>query len=303
MSPQSTTDSGERIALAAFIGTSVFAGGNAVSIRFSNRELDPFWGATLRFALAGALLLAVMLVLRIRLPRGRLLVGSALYGLFNFGGTFAFTYYALVRLHGGLGQTLLALVPLATLLLAVAQRQERIRASALIGCALSLAGVAVVSRAPLQESVPVASVLAVLGAVLCFSEAAVLVRSLPPVHPVAMNAVGMVAGAALLLVVTLIAGDRIELPERRATWIAIAFLVVIGSGVVFVLGLVVLRYWEASRYAYLFVVVPPIAVAVSAWLDDEPVGPGLLIGGLLILAGVYVGALRRASVDQQEAMT
>lgn len=283
----------ERMALAAFAGSALFAGGNAVSIRFSNRELDPFWGATLRFTLA-ALLLVVVLVLPIEVPRGRALSGSALYGLFNFGGTFGFTYYALVRIHGGLGQTLLALVPLATLLLAVIQRQERIRASAVLGCALGLAGVAVVSRAPLQEAVPVASVLALLGAVFCFSEAAVLVRRLPPVHPVAMNAIGMLAGAALLFLVTLAARDRIELPDRRATWIAIAYLVGLGSGVVFVLGLVVLRYWEASRYSYLFVVIPPIAVAVSAWLDEEPVGPGLLIGGLLIVAGVYVGALRPA---------
>ncbi|HYZ92542.1 MAG TPA: DMT family transporter [Actinomycetota bacterium] len=289
--------SGERIALASFAGTVVFAGGNAVSIRFSNRELDPFWGATVRFLLAGALLAAVVLVLRIELPRGRALTGSVLYGLFNFGGTFGFTYYALVRMHGGLGQTLLALGPLATLLLAVAQRQERMRASALAGSALGLAGVAVISRAPLQESVPITSVLAILGAVLCFAEAAVLVRRFPPVHPVAMNAIGMGAGAALLFAITLIARDRIELPERRATWLAIAYLVVLGSGVVFVLGLVVLRYWEASRYSYLFVAIPPIAVAVSAWLDDEPIGPGLLVGGILIVAGVYIGALRRRALS------
>ncbi len=272
-----------------------------MSIRFSNRELDPFWGATLRFALAGALLIVVVAAMRIELPRGRALAGSALYGVFNFAGSFGFAYYALVRLHGGLGQTLLALVPLATLFLAVAQRQERIRASALVGCLLGLVGVAVVSRAPLQESVPIASVLAVLGAVLCFAEAAVLVRRLPPVNAVAMNAVGMTAGAVVLFAITLIAGDSIELPQRRATWIAVAFLVVIGSCIVFVLGLVVLRYWEASRFSFLFVVVPPIAVAVSAWLDDEPVGAGLLIGGLLILAGVYVGALRPARIAATRA--
>jgi len=28
-------------------------------------------------------------------------------------------------------------------------------------------------------------------------------------------------------------------------------------------------------------------------LDDEPVGSGLLLGGVLVLGGVYVGALRR----------
>ena len=42
----------------------------------------------------------------------------------------------------------------------------------------------------------------------------------------------------------------------------------------------------------LVVLVPVVTVALSAWLDDEPVGSGLVLGGLLVLAGVYVGALR-----------
>ena len=34
---------GDRVALASFVVMSVLAGGNAVAIRFSNRELDPLW--------------------------------------------------------------------------------------------------------------------------------------------------------------------------------------------------------------------------------------------------------------------
>jgi drug/metabolite transporter (DMT)-like permease len=64
--------------------------------------------------------------------------------------------------------------------------------------------------------------------------------------------------------------------------------------VVFVLYLVVLRYWAASRAAYAFVLIPFVTVLLSAWLDNEPLGAALLVGGLLVLAGVYVGALRPA---------
>ena len=74
------------------------------------------------------------------------------------------------------------------------------------------------------------------------------------------------------------------------TWAAVGYLVVVGSVVVFVLYLVVLRYWAASRAAYAFVLIPFVTVVLSAWLDNEPLGPGLLLGGLLVLAGVYVGA-------------
>ena len=61
-------------------------------------------------------------LLRLPLPRGRALLGACVYGALIFGGAFSFTYFALVRIHAGLGQTILALVPLATLLLAVLQK-------------------------------------------------------------------------------------------------------------------------------------------------------------------------------------
>jgi drug/metabolite transporter (DMT)-like permease len=282
----------ERLALASFLASAALAGGNGVSIRFSNRELAPLWGAGLRFALAAALLLAVMAVRRLAFPHGRALTGALLYGTLNFGAAFALAYYALVRLHAGLGQTLLALVPLATLLLAVAQHQERLRAAAVAGTFLALAGVAVISQGAVGASVPLASLLAAVASAVCIAQAAVLVRRFPPVHPVTMNAVGMTTGAALLLAGSALAGEPHLLPQQAATWAAVAYLVVAGSVVVFVLYLVVLRHWAASRAAYGFVLIPFVTVLLSAWLDNEPLGLGLLVGGLLVLAGVYVGALR-----------
>jgi len=285
----------ERVALAAFIANAVLAGSNAVGIRFTNRELDPLWGAGLRFSLAAVLLLVVMAVLRSAPPRGRALTGALLYGVFNFAGAFALAYYGYVRVHAGLGQTLLALVPLVTLLLAVAWRQERLRVAAVVGTLLALAGIAVMSRAR-REAVPLLSLLALVGSALCFAQAAVLVRRFPRLHPVVTNAVGMAAGAALLVAGSVVAGESIVLPRRAATWAALGYLVLFGSVAVFVLYVVVLRYWAASRAAYVFVLIPFVTVVLSVWLDDEPVGAGLVLGGLLVLAGVYVGALRSTRV-------
>jgi drug/metabolite transporter (DMT)-like permease len=285
---------GEGVVFAAFALSALLAGGNAVGIRFSNRELDPLWGAGLRFSLAAAVLVALMGVLRLELPRGRALSGALLYGVFNFAGAFALAYYALVEVQAGFGQILLALVPLATLLLAVLERQERLRAAAVAGCLVALFGVALMSRAPLRESVPLLSVLAALASAFCFAQAAVLVRRFPTVHPVTLNALGMATGAGILVSGSVVAGDAIVLPERTSTWAALGYLVAVGSVVVFMLYVFVLRHWAASRAAYMFVLVPFVTVVLSAWLDDEPVGSGLVLGGLLVLTGVYVGALRRA---------
>jgi drug/metabolite transporter (DMT)-like permease len=278
------------------VGT-VLAGGNAVGVRVSNRELDPLWGAGLRFLLAASLLAAVMAVMKLTLPRGRALLGVVIYGALIFGGAFSFAYYALLDIHAGLGQTLLALVPLATLLLAVVQREERLRLAALVGTLLSIAGIGVISGISGSEAVPVLSLLAVLGAVLCFAQATVLVRSFPPVHPLTTNAVGMAVGSAILLALAVLLQESIALPESGATWLALAYMVVLGSGPVFVLYVVVIRLWGASRAAYTFVLIPLVTVVLSAWIDDEPIGTGLVVGGVLVLAGVYVGALRPAAAE------
>jgi drug/metabolite transporter (DMT)-like permease len=150
----------------------------------------------------------------------------------------------------------------------------------------------VVSGVSGSESLPTLSLLAVLGAVLCFAQATVLVRHFPPVHPLTTNAVAMAVGATMLVAVSLLLDESIVLPERNATWLALAYLVVLGSGPVFVLYLVVVRLWSASRAAYTFVLIPLVTVVLSAWIDDEPIGAGLVLGGPLVLAGVYVGALR-----------
>jgi len=133
---------------AAFFGGSVLAGGNGVGIRYSNRELDPLWGAGLRFLLAALLFFGVVAALRLRLPRGRAPRSTA--GC-SSGDVRA---RALVELHAGFGQILLALVPLLTLLLAVMQGQERFRLAAVGGSLLALVGVEIMSQAPSRPRCP-----------------------------------------------------------------------------------------------------------------------------------------------------
>jgi drug/metabolite transporter (DMT)-like permease len=281
----------ERVAAGAFAAVSVAVAVNPLAVRFSNRELDPLWGVVLRFALASVLLAAMMAVLRLGPPRGRALVGSLLFGALNYAAALGLAYYAFVKIHAGVGQIVFGLVPLATLLLAALHGQEHVHARAVVGALLAVIGVALLAEASGGHAVPLLGIAALVGAVVAVAQAAVLVRHFPSIHPVTMNAVGSATALALLLPAALLAGDSVELPTRAVTWGAIAYLVAIAQILMPVLYLVVLGYWPASRVAYVFVISPFLTVALSAWLDNEPVGAGLLLGGLVTLAGVYVGAL------------
>ena len=291
----------DRRTMLAFVAMSVLGGGNAVGVRFSNRELEPFYGASIRFFFAMVVAIVVVRWVGHPLPRGRALLGPVLFGALNFGGAFAFAYLGLVEIQAGLGQTILALVPLATLLLAVAVRQEQMTAWGMVGTLLAVAGIAVVSGAGVGDAVPFVPLLYLIAASFCFAAATVVVRRFEPVEPVTMNAIALAVGTAVLVVLSVGSGERWEIPTRAETLVAIAYLATLGTVVVFGLYVMVVRAWNASRASFTFVVVPIVAVLLSAWLDDESIGIELLLGGGLVLAGVYLGALRPAHLAAMRA--
>lgn len=198
----------------------------------------------------------------------------------------------MVHLHAGLASTLLALVPLVTLVLAVTHGQESSTRDGIVGGGVALLGVAVLTGLTLPDDVPALAVLAALGSVVCFAEAAVLTRHFPRVHPVVLNTTAMAVGGAALLAASLVAGERWQVPREAESWVALGYLVLLGSIGVFLLFLYVLQHWAASRAAYFDVLIPPVAVLLSAWLDNETITWTLLLGGALVLLGAWVGALR-----------
>ncbi len=290
--------------LAAFLALVAFAGGNAPAIRYvscETCELDPFWGAAMRFLVAGGLFAVIVSVRRMELPRGRAFFAAVLFGILQFGAGFGLIYWGLVRAPAGLGQVLLASVPLLTFALALAHRQERFRWEGIVGALLALAGIAAVFGSGLGAGVPLTSMLAILIGALCWAEALVVAKGFPPVPPATMNAVAMTVGALLLLVVSAAVGEAFALPHSASTWGAQAYLVFAGSLGVFWLYLFVLGRWTASAASYQLVLIPLVTVAVSAWLQDERITLAFAAGSLLVLGGVYVGALRRPAREPEAA--
>ena len=78
------------------------------------------WGAGLRFGLAAAVFAVLVVVLRLPLPRGRVLGLVVMYGLLAFAIAYGCLYWALQDVPAGIGAVVMAVGPLLTLLLAVA---------------------------------------------------------------------------------------------------------------------------------------------------------------------------------------
>ncbi|HSB65125.1 MAG TPA: DMT family transporter [Anaerolineales bacterium] len=288
------TKNPNRSVMIAFALAVFFAGNNAIAVRYSNMELPPFFGAAIRFSIAGIILFALVAILRLPLPRGKGLLGAVLFGVLGSGLNFALMYWALETLHPGLSMVILALVPLLTFLLACVQKQEVFRWQALLGSLLALGGIGVIVSSQLGAKAPLLPMLAVVGAAACFAESNIVIKAFPQSHPITTNAIALSVGSVLLFILSAIWHETPHMPTLATTWAALIFLIIIGSVVVFSLTVYVVKNWTASASAYQFVLFPIITISVSAWLTKEQVSIALILGALLVLAGVYIGGIAKS---------
>jgi drug/metabolite transporter (DMT)-like permease len=285
--------------LLAFAGVVLLAGSNIVAVRFSNRELDPFWGAGIRFFGASLILWALVARGRYPLPRGRALRGAFVYGILSFLIAYAFFYWGSQEVPAGLGGTIMASVPLLTVMFAAAHQLERLRLRGVVGAVVALTGIAIMSSGALSGDVSLPSVIAIVVAAAAASESGIILKLLPSSHPVVTNAIGMSVGAVLLLLLSSIAGESWTPPESPSVWGAIVYLAV-ASPFLFMLLVYVIQRWTATGASYQFVLFPIVSVIGGALLLGEEVTSSLLLGAPFVLVGVYIGALSLSEASHQE---
>jgi drug/metabolite transporter (DMT)-like permease len=282
--------SGQRLNIAIFVAIALIGGGNPVGVAIVVDELDPLWAAAVRFVAAGAIFALAMVVFRIPIPHGRALAGSLLYGMLGFFAAFTCLFWGFQETPPGTGQIIIALVPLITLGLAIAHGLERFSARALIGALIAFGGLAFLVADRIEADVPPLSLLAVVAGGIFLAESGVILKLTPRAHPVASNAVGMLAGSLGLLALSAVVGDAWLAPAQPDTWAAMIFLVLGGSVAVFGLFAFLLGRWTASAVSYILLLQPLPTLVYSALLRGEPFTPALFIGGAVMLLGVYIGA-------------
>lgn len=280
---------------AAFAGAVVIGGSNFIAVSFSNQELPPFFGATLRFTLAAALFLVIAWVRRVPSARGRAAAGAALYGVLGFGAAYALLYYALVGLPAGTAAIILAAVPLVTHVIAVLLGQENFSNRSVIAGVLVIVGIVVLSRGSLAGDVSGSYLLAALLATAVVAGSGVVAKALPDVHPVNMNAIGMATGAVMLAIASFTFAEPWIVPRHAETLAAVAWLVILGSVGLFQLFLYVVRRWTATATVYAVAGMPLVAVLLGAVMLAQPITMEVVLGGGLVLTAVYVGAISRPS--------
>lgn len=254
--------------------------------------LGPFNVAAIRFLVAGAVMAALVPLMRARWPSTReewtlaMVVGVAL-----FAGDYGLIYWGEQRLDSGTTAVVFAISPLTTALLAhLYLPGERATPRKLGGTLVAFLGVVALFAGSVRVDATLAlPVLAIVGAAVCASIGSVATkRHGATLHAAGLNAPAMLVGGALLLLVSWATGESPRLPKDAATWEAIAYLALAGSVVTFLLYFWLLKTWAATTMSLIAVVVPLVALVLGyAALRETPTAwTGL--GAALILAGVVL---------------
>ncbi|MFP4311724.1 MAG: DMT family transporter [Nitriliruptoraceae bacterium] len=267
-------------------------------IELALRDLTPIWIVALRTVVGGATLLGLLALRRGSLPRTRRLWGTVLLlGVVNNAAPWTLLAWAQQSLPSGLAGLLMALVPTSTLLVAAAVGLERLTRTRLAGLLLALVGVAAIAGGDLEQPGRVLAVIAVVAATLLYALGAVLAKQRASgTAPPLTIAAGQVLGAAVVSTpVALATSGPLEVAGVSGrSWLAVSLLGMLGTGLAFLVFYVLVERVGATNATLTTYLIPIVAVVAGAVVLDERLGPSALVGGALILAGIWL-AQRAAS--------
>ncbi len=247
------------------------------------------WAASLRLALAAALLSGIALLLRHPFPRGAALRATLHYGVLQFGLNFALLYWGEKTFPSGLTAVLYATIPLSTALMAAATGLERLTRFKLAGAAIALGGVALLFAGQPLGGVGLLPAVALFTAATLAAWSGLGLPRGPAQSPVWTTAVGALAGLAGCLAVSFAAGEAHPFPTRFAQWFPVVYLTLAGSVAAFVLFAWLIQHWPVTRVSFIGVVNPVVALLLGWAFRDERLTLASLAGSALVLLGLALG--------------
>ena len=198
----------------------------------------------------------------------------------------------------GLAALLVATVPLWLLGIDAGLNHARLGLAPMAGLALGLVGVALLSGlGGSSRGTSVVGVVIILGAAAMWALGTIMAgRVTLPSSPALASGMQLLAGGAVLLALGAASGEfgSLRLGEVSArSWLALGYLIVMGSIVAFSAYGIAVRALPTATVATYAYVNPVIAVLLGALILNEQLTPAMIGGGVLIV-GAVVLVVRRS---------
>jgi drug/metabolite transporter (DMT)-like permease len=277
-------------------------GGSFFFSKIAVGALPPLTVVLCRVTLAALALNVAVLLGGRRMPADPRLWGAFfVMGVLNNVIPFSLIFWGQTQIASGLAAILNATTPLFTVLVAhVATNDEKLSASRLLGVLTGVVGVAVMIGPGAFAGGGTLARIAVLGAALSYSFAAIWgrrFRDLPPV----ITATGQLSASALVMAPVALLIDRpwsLEVPSPRVVWALIA-LALLSTAAGYIVYFALLARAGATNVLLVTLLIPPSALLLGSLFLAEAVEPrdlaglAFIAGGLAAIDGRSLRWLRR----------
>ena len=281
-----------RLAELGVLGAVAIWSANFVVVKAAIDVFGPLTFTSTRYVIASATL---FLLVRWRLgavrPPTRVALMLMGLGVLGFGGYQVLWTLGLKQITAGDSALIIAVAPVLTVLLAGVMGMDRLSAPKLVGALTAFAGVAMVVAAGQEVSMSASlGALLTLGAAVLWAVYTIAAtRMLSRVDPLQATAWAVFGGTLLLL--PLGAAEVLTSPPPALTLAAVAGLVYSGAlaaGTANVLVFNAIRLVGPSRVTVSQFLVPAGAVLLGAVFLSETVGLAQILGGAVIVLGVWL---------------
>ena len=271
----------------------VIWGSTYLAIRILVSSIPPALAAALRFTIAGPLLLAVMrLTGRHLLAPARELASLALIGFLLLVCGNGLVVWSEQHVASGLAALMVATVPLwISVLGTVLPGGERVALRGWVGIGLGMVGLGALVWPELTAGFgsQVRGEAALVLASLSWACGSLYAKRRPwTLSPLVATGWEMLFAGIVLLVIAVGAGNLSHFAPTRASWLALAYLVVFGSCVAFSAYIWLLHNVPAPKVTTYAYVNPVIAVLLGCGVAGEPFTMSMAVGTPIIIAAVIL---------------
>lgn len=262
--------------------------------------MEPFAFATWRCAVGALGMIAFLYIRGTRLPRDGKRLDYAVVGLFQTTGMFAFMLYGLQFISAGKTTVLLYTMSLWTSLLAHFYLKERLTRSRWLGVGSGGLGILCVLGwdVMVNQSLQIlfGEFMILLGAVSWAAANIWVKKRMIREDTYMVNGLQLIIGTAALALLALPTGGLFDV---RWTWVSIGvvlFTGIVASSVNFTIWFYLLKKLDTHTVAVSIMLVPVASLFFDWLIMGRSLDLGVIVGGALILAGIYKVSKRQSRV-------
>lgn len=267
------------------------------------RELSPITLVAFRVFFGLVFVGAVVFIKKIKLPRTfKEWLPLFVLGLTNIAIPFFLISWGQLSIDSGVASILDATVPLFTILAAhFILHDDKITTPKVLGLLVGFIGVVVLMVKDIGAGTStLLGQLAVILACVFYAASSIIARKTTEDIPAILRSVGSLISATVVMwIAALVFESPIKIPTLPITWIALAWLGILGSGLAFIMLFYLIHEIGPTRTTMVTYLFPLGGVTLGVIFLNEPLTWQIVTGAVLIILSLVIANWQTKASNQQ----